>query len=136
NNTPAFLIGAPGGTDANGNNPGTGRAYLIFGGAGLNGLPSPTTIDLDNPGVGGVNFITFVNGSGSSIGLANTGMSVAGPGDIFTNLTNDVAIGAPSANINGLTGAGAVYLVNGTSISVGTSTIDLSKMNQSGGPTG
>lgn len=137
NNTPAFLIGAPGGNDANNANPGTGRAYLIFGGAGLNGLASPTTIDLDNPGTGGVNFITFVTGgTGSTIGLANAGMSVSGPGDIFTDLTNDVAIGAPSANINGLTGAGAVYLVDGKSISVGTSTINLSLMNQSGGPTG
>lgn len=142
NGSPAFLIGAPGGTDAAGNNPGTGRAYVIFGGAGLNGLSS-TTINLDAPGTQGVNFITLVNGGSTApaVGLAQTGMSVAGPGDIFTDLVNsnttsDIAVGAPSATINGATNAGAVYLIDTKTLTASTQTLNVGLMNASGGPTG
>jgi hypothetical protein len=132
NGTRAFLIGAPGANDINGANAGTGRAYLIYGGAGLLNVPNKT-IDLDNAGQNsGVSIVTFVN---TAIG-SQTGYSVAGVGDVITDGLNDIVIGAPAATANGLSRAGAVYLLSGTAIPSGTTTINLNTVGQSGGLAG
>jgi hypothetical protein len=133
NGTPAFLIGAPGGTDSLGANPGTGRAYLIYGGPALNSVNS-TTVDLDNPAQNsGVTFVTFTS---SNTPGAHIGRSVAGVGDVITNGFNDIAIGAPNTTSNGLGNSGAVYLVDGTGIPTGTTTVNLATIGQTGGRPG
>lgn len=128
----AFLIGAPGGQDANNQNAGTGRAYLIYGGAGLVSLGSTNaTVDLDNAGQGsGVNFVTFIGTSGS---LA--GRSVAGVGDIYGGATNEIAIGAPGATADGRAAAGAVFVLSGASLPTAGQVL-LSSVGQTGGQPG
>jgi hypothetical protein len=134
NGAPAFLIGAPGASDANAQNPGTGRAYLIYGGLNLNVLSSKT-IDLDNPaGNQGLTFVTFTL-SGTA-GVAHVGRAVAGPGDVLADGSNDVAIGAPNATINGNANAGAVYLLDGFALPATTSTVNLNTVGQPGGRRG
>lgn len=133
NGVPAFLIGAPGGLDANNSNGGTGRAYLIYGGSSLNSVSVPNnTIDLDNGAQNsGVNFVTFINNAPG----ARTGRSVAGVGDVITSGFNDIAIGAPGFSANGLTNAGGVYLIPGSSLPT-SGTVLLSAVGQSGGVPG
>lgn len=131
NGVRAMLIGAPGAKDANGNNSGTGRAYLIFGGSALNSVPN-NTLDLDSTNQNsGVTFTTFVN---NSIG-SGAGRAVAGIGDVITDGLNDIAIGAPFTTANGLGDSGAVYVVSGTALTAG-GTINLSTVGQSGGTAG
>lgn len=129
---PAFIIGAPGGTDVNGANPGTGRAYLIYGGAKL-AADAGRTIDLDN--LAGVSnpptVVTFVN---NNIG-ARTGRSVTGIQNFFSGGA-DVAIGAPGASINGVGNTGAVYLLQGSRLPNATTTINLATVGQTGGQAG
>lgn len=122
----SFLIGAPGATDANGANPGTGRAYLIYGGPSLTTVPN-NTLNLDNLTGSGVNVVTFVN---SATGSA-TGRSVAEVGNVLGDGNLDIAIGAPTAGLTSTGNTGAVYLVNGSSLnSVQTSTINLANVGQ------
>lgn len=104
-----FLIGAPGALDSTGALPGTGRAYLIYGGAALS-TRTNKILDLDNPGANAdLNIMTFVNNQSG----AQTGRSVAGVGDVITDGLADIAIGAPNASFNSLAGNGAVYVING-----------------------
>lgn len=125
NGTRAFLLGAPGHNDINGANPGTGRAYLIYGGSNLNSVTN-NTVDLDNPANSGVTVVTYAN----SAPLAATGRAVGGVGDVITDGRNDIVIGAPNATVNGLAGAGAAYLVSGAGIPTVTSVRDLANVGQ------
>ncbi len=133
----AFLIGAPGGTDSNGANPGTGRAYLVYGSANMPTLASSSlTVDLDSASQNsGLNIVTFIN---QAAGAVNTnagqriGFSVSGAGDTYGGSTNNLMIGAPGAVENGLSAAGAVYLISGTSLPL-SGTIPLSTVGQAGG---
>ena len=134
-----FMIGAPGGRDASFNNPGTGRAYLIYGGPQLRTVPSKT-LDLDNPNQNsGVNFLTFVSSTQPS---AHIGAAVAGGGqgvgsDVITNGLPDLAIGAPNASLGGQSNNGAVYLIDGAAVQgARTATIDLTAVGQQGGTAG
>jgi hypothetical protein len=134
----ALLIGAPGSSDINGGNPGTGKAYLVYCNAALNALavasatPGVTqTVNLNNPGATpGIIVITFAN---LNVGAAHTGASVAGVGDVITDGIPDIAIGAPDAQVggSGLTNTGAVYLISGAAIPAVTSTILLTNVGQS-----
>ncbi len=129
----AFLIGAPGANDVNGQNPGTGRAYLIFGGPNLAKLASSnlTPIDLDSPNQNsGLNFITFVNNTING----QTGRAVAGIGDIFGGGTDNIAIGAPGATVNGNSAAGDTYIVPSSLLPVGNSVISLNTIGQGNVP--
>ena len=128
-----ILIGAPGERDFNGNNPGTGRAYMIYGSPNLANVPNKT-IDLDNPLQNpGVNILTFANNAVSS----QTGRAVAGVGDVITDGIPDVAIGAPTATVGGSVNAGAVYVVSGRAISTPqTGTVLLQTVGQNGGTPG
>ena len=67
----------PGARDTNLQNPGTGRAYLIYGGNALLNLGSTfQTIDLDNANQNsGLNIVTFINNNDPA---GRTGQSVAG----------------------------------------------------------
>ena len=123
-----FMIGAPGANDANGANPGTGRAYLIFGGPALN--RSVKSIDLDNPQANnGLNVITFIGDqpggrAGRAVGLA---------GDVIADGTPDIAIGAPLDSVGGVATSGAVFLISGQSVLPASSrTILLSTVGQGG----
>jgi hypothetical protein len=126
NGSRAFLIGAPGHTDVNGANPGTGRAYMIYGGSSLNTVTNKT-LDLDNPAQNsGVTVLTFVNNAP----LSATGRAVGGVGDVITDGRLDIAIGAPNATVNGLAGAGAAYVLSGNSLPTTTTTINLANVGQ------
>lgn len=128
----AMLIGAPNGRDINGNNPGTGRAYLIYANAGLPSVASKT-LDLDNPlQNAGIQVVTFVNSNLN----ARTGRGLAGVGDVITDGNNDIAIGAPGATINGLSNSGAVYVISGAALPTTSATINLALVGQTGGTPG
>lgn len=133
----SFVLGAPGaGINGNPLIPG-GRAYVIYGGSGLNAL-SGRTIDLDNTSVNqGLGYVTYVTNNAG----ARLGASVGGPGDVFADQTTDLAIGAPNATYNGLPNAGLAYLVDGNSIpTIGSNglppTVLVDTVGQTGGPTG
>jgi hypothetical protein len=124
---PDLLIGAPGASEA----------FLVYGGPQLlkaplvNGIP---TIDFDDPtslAGTGINFVKFTSTTNSQVGF-----SVASGGSVISAGVSDLLIGAPNATINGIT-TGAVYLVAGTALTVGTTqTINLNLVGQSGGPAG
>ncbi|WP_406699493.1 integrin alpha [Singulisphaera sp. Ch08] len=107
-----FMIGAPGANDLNNLNPGTGRAYLVFGSAALSTVPTPT-VDFDNlaPSTG-VAVTTF----GSLIANSRVGRSLASVGNFFASnsASPDIAIGAPNASVGGLSINGAVYVIPGS----------------------
>ncbi|AGA28965.1 FG-GAP repeat protein [Singulisphaera acidiphila DSM 18658] len=106
-----FLIGAPGANDLNNLNPGTGRAYLVYGSASLGTLATPT-VDLDNVAASpGVAVTTF----GSTLANSRVGRSAASLGNFFaSNSTSpDIAIAAPNASVAGLSFNGAVYTIPG-----------------------
>jgi len=132
----AFLIGAPGETNSAGGNPGTGRAYLIYGGAGLVNAANNTigsTIDLDNPlQNSGVAIVTFVG----NVAGQNIGRAVSDAGDFLGTTNTDIAIGAPLAGVNGQGRSGGVYVISGASIPTTTATINLSLTDQLNGPAG
>ena len=130
-----FMIGAPGGVDANGVNAGTGQAYLVYGSSNLNRAVGSKVIDLDNPPAG-INVVTFVN-SGASSGSWQTGFAVAGVGDVIADGVRDIAIGAPGATIDGQAGAGAVYVVSGQAVRTATTkTINLNTVGATNGTAG
>ncbi|WP_159452153.1 beta strand repeat-containing protein [Singulisphaera sp. GP187] len=107
-----FMIGAPGANDLNNLNPGTGRAYIVYGGKGLNTVPTGT-VDLDNLGAAtGVSVTTF----GSTLANSRVGRAGARIGNFFaSNSTSpDIAISAPNASVAGLSFNGAVYVIPGS----------------------
>jgi hypothetical protein len=102
-----FLIGAPY------NGASTGKAYLIFGNAGLKNIAPGTTLRLldlaacvDPTRLCGIVFV------GESPGdLA--GMALAAAGDINHDGFPDLLVSAPGASPGGRTGSGKVYLIYG-----------------------
>lgn len=129
NNTPAFLIGAPGGLDRNGVNPGTGRAYLVYGtGLSLQNVPTrQVDLDVNTPGV---NVVTFVNSS--ALG-GQAGYSVSTVFNLLGDGGNDIVIGAPFAGVGNRVNTGAVYVIPAASIPLASSVIDLAAVGQVGG---
>lgn len=135
------IIGAPGANDATGNNAGTGRAYILFGGANLSSLTTKT-VDLDAPLPNTLNVLTFTNvvNGGNNAANSLTGYSVSQAGNLFGAGSSGVAIGAPNASMNGINNSGAIYVVPSTLIralvppgSSGVSAVvDLSRVGQSG----
>ena len=125
---PDFMIGAPNANDATGNFNAAGRAYLIYGGTNLD--RSIKTVDLDNPTANSdLNILTFVNTQTN----ASTGRSVGSAGDIFPDGLPDIAIGAPTASLNGLGSSGAVYVISGATLRPArTQTIALPGVGQGG----
>ena len=122
-----FMIGAPG------EDGGNGRAYLIYGTTTLT-TRTNKTVDLDNTtNNGDLNILTFTNTAANG----RSGRSVAGIGDFITDSLPDIAIGAPNAQVNGLSSQGAVYVVSGTVLRNATSrTISLATVGQTGGVDG
>ncbi|AMV38997.1 beta strand repeat-containing protein [Planctomyces sp. SH-PL62] len=141
--TPAFLIGAPNGTEAGSftTGVGTGRAYLVYGSNNLSTL-AQKTIDLDDPAsaqAAGITVITFVS---SSLG-SQLGSSVAGIGNFLNDGSNAIALGAPAASVAGTATAGAVYVMTGNNLPASPTTIDVTTIGQGtvaglvmAGPTG
>lgn len=126
----AMLIGAPNHRDVNGANAGAGRAFLIYASAGLPNV-SGKQLDLDNPlQNAGISVVTFVN---SVIG-GSVGRGLAGVGDVITDGSNDIAIGAPTITANGRPNAGAVYLLSGAALPTTTATINLANVGTSTAP--
>src|SRR4051812_16564486 len=125
-----FLIGAPGARDASGSNPGTGRAYLVFGGPTLAAITSTSQlVDLDNPqAYPGLRVVTFV----SSVPGARLGRGVGLAGDVLTDGLPDVVVGAPGAS----GGFGAAYLIDGASLpalAARSATVDLARLGRVAG---
>jgi len=101
-----FIIASPKGSGT------AGVVYVVFGDAGLDDLPQPAVLDLDDlaacndPTLCGVVFI------GEEIGdLAGTSAVFAG--DINADGNDDLLIGAPGASPDGREQAGKVYLIFG-----------------------
>lgn len=92
-----FIIGAPGA------NNGVGVAYVVFGKAG----GQPATTDLDSIG-SGTGF--QINGQFAN---ALLGRTVAAAGDVNGDGYDDVAVGAPLANINANNACGIAYVIFG-----------------------
>jgi len=110
----AILIGAPGAPDASGNNPGTGRAYLLWGNFAAQVGKGPINLDLPAAAFTlaypGLNLVTFVNSTSPGGMLGN---SVAGGSNILGDGSSDVILGAPSAGIGvAPTSIGAVYMIS------------------------
>ncbi len=111
-----FIIGAPGSNDVNGANPGTGRAYVVFGGPNLSALTTKA-INLDSPLAGTVNVVSFTNVAPNAVNTSIaslSGYAVSQAGSFFGAGTSGIAIGAPNASVNGLTNNGAVYVIPST----------------------
>lgn len=117
-----ILIGAfladPGGRT------GAGESYVVFGGAGVG---STGTIDLS--GLSGPNGYV-INGI---VVEDRSGTSVSSAADINADGVGDIVIGAPQADPDAQTGAGATYVVFGGGGVGSTGTIDLSDLT---GPNG
>jgi len=123
----AILLGAPGAPDVNGNNPGTGRAYLLWGNFQAQ---IGKAVNLEDPNFAtdfpGLNLVTFVNGAGSAGG--GLGSSVAGGSNILGDGASDVILGAPLASIGTApVSAGAAYVLSTLSLTAGT-TLNLSTL--------
>ncbi len=130
-----FMIGAPGSGDPLNGNPGTGRAYLIYGSRSL-GTRTNKQVDLDNTSGANsdLNILTFLNVNQTN---SRTGAAVAGIGDFITDGNPDVAIGSPNATITGLAGQGAVYVISGAALRTArTATIALNTVGQNNGVPG
>ena len=97
-----MIIGAPS-ADRNGINN-AGESYVVFGGRDVGNLGSLNLSDLN--GMNGF----VINGISAN---DFTGESINSAGDINGDGLDDVIIGAPNANPNGLSGAGESYVVFG-----------------------
>ena len=133
---PDFMIGAPGANDINGVNPGTGRAYLVYGSPNL--VRSNKMVDFDN--LGAATDLTIVSFESSAPAI-QLGRSVAGVGAVITGGPANVAIGAPGASVGGLVGNGAVYLLasqgaNNALRPAITHTVNVTAVGQPGGVPG
>jgi FG-GAP repeat len=131
-----FVIGAPGANDVLGSQNAAGRAYLVYGNANFPSLGNKL-VDLDNPAtIVGLNEITFV----SDIPGGHLGRSVGTAGAFLGNGGQDVAIGAPDAQINNLGGSGVVYVVSdangGVLRPMSTQTVLITTIGQPNGTAG
>ena len=132
----AILFGAPGALDGNQLNPGTGRAYLVFG-AFTSFIGQ--TVNLDDPNFAtdfpGLNLVTFVNGTNPG---GRLGASVSGGSNIFGDGSTDIILGSPGATVAPNTptpvpsNTGVVYVMSTALLSGGTQTINVSTLGQSG----
>ncbi len=132
----AILFGAPGALDGNQLNPGTGRAYLVWG--AFNNFVGDT-VNLDDPNFAtdfpGLNLITFVSTTNAG---ARLGASVAGGSNIFGDGASDIILGAPGATVAPNTptpvptNTGVVYAMSTSGLPTGVNTINVSTFGQSG----
>ena len=108
------IIGAP--TAGNNGRTNSGSSYVVYGSA------SPTTVDLNSLGAAGFR----IDGAAE---YDDSGVSVAGAGDVNGDGKDDVIIGAWYADNNGRDGSGSSYVVYGS----GTQTdIDLNSLGAAG----
>jgi hypothetical protein len=129
----AILIGAPGALDGNQANPGTGRAWLIWG--SFNNFIGQT-INLDGAAPTGLNIVTFVNTAFAGGGM---GFSVAAGSNILGDGASDVILGAPTGTVAPSTtttpvptNTGVVYIMSTALLTGGTQTVNVSSLGQSG----
>jgi hypothetical protein len=125
-----FMIGAPLALDVN-NLASTGRAYLVYGSTALS-TRTNKLVDLDNAtGIADLNVMTFVNDTVQAGSL--TGLSVGAVGNVFGDGFPAIAVGAPNASLNGLSGNGAAYVVAGGFLRPArTETVNLANVGQGG----
>lgn len=114
-----LMIGAP---QADSASIASGRVYVVFGST-LSIPPEVNLSDLD-----GSNGFKLDN----SIIQAETGVDVAGVGDLNFDGIDDIVIGAPSVDHSGAQDSGAAYVVFGTTSGF-PEALDLSELNGSNG---
>ncbi|MFI5459969.1 MAG: hypothetical protein ACHRXM_31500 [Isosphaerales bacterium] len=119
----AIIIGAPGAIDTTGTVPGTGRVYVVWGDFQANSGTTPINLDAAAPT--GLNIVVF----DSSVAGSALGRSVAGGSNILGDGSSDLILGAPSASVDGVGNAGAVYLIP-TSALVAPNTYDVATVGQ------
>jgi hypothetical protein len=134
----AILLGAPGATDGNNANLGTGRVYLIFG--AFNNFIGKV-VNLDDPSFTtdfpGLNLITFVNIAATGP-VGHLGSAVAGGFNIFGDGATDVILGAPAASVAASTptvvpsNTGVVYVMSTALLPSTTTMINVATFGQSG----
>jgi hypothetical protein len=135
----AILIGAPGALDGTNLNPGTGRAYLLFG--NFNAFIGDTlNLDLTDANwvtaFPGLNRVTFTS-TGVGVG-GQLGRSVAGGFNIFADGATDIILGAPAATVAPSTpttvpvNTGVVYVMSTALLTGSTQTINVTSLGQSG----
>jgi hypothetical protein len=141
NGQTGFLMGAPGGLNGIGTEPGTGRVYLVWGSSAtaLNNFLGQT-INLDDPNFAtdfpGLNLITFVN---PLLSTGKLGYSVAGGTNLLGDGASDIILGAPTATVvtststGGITsGTGVVYVISTAILPSNTATFDVTTVGQTG----
>ena len=103
-----FIVGAPQASSGTGR---AGKAYLVFGNAGLDEA-APAELPLADLAACSAPILCGVVFTGQAQG-DQAGFSVAAAGDINDDGHADLLIGAPGAGPGGAAGAGIVYLVFG-----------------------
>jgi hypothetical protein len=134
----AILLGAPGATDGNNANLGTGRAYLI---SGTFNTYIGKIVNLDDPNFTtdfpGLNLVTFVNIAPTGP-VGHMGTAVGTVFNLFGDGASDIVLGAPAASVAPPTpttvpsNTGVVYVMSTALLSGTTQTINVQTLGQSG----
>ncbi|MCT7951873.1 hypothetical protein NG798_18890, partial [Ancylothrix sp. C2] len=111
------IIGAPNSAAGGPTAGNAGRAYVVFG------KIDNTAITLSSLGTGGFQIVGFNGGAGG--GTTFAGWSVSAAGDINNDGFDDLIVGAPDADPNGVINSGSGFVVYGKTT---TTAVNLSNL--------